>query len=89
MACANGVQNHCIVAFDAGTQSIRGAIIDLVGNVLDIVKTPIEPYFSVRPGWAEQDPHYFWTKFCDTSRRLSQSKHFKREARSAETPSHS
>ncbi len=70
-------KRECLVVFDAGTQSIRGAVIDVCGNVLDIVKTPIEPYFSARPGWAEQDPTYYWKKFCETSKRLSQSDCFK------------
>ena len=45
---------ECILAIDAGTQSIRAVLIDLKGNLIDIVKTPIEPYFSAHPGWAEQ-----------------------------------
>ncbi len=69
-----------VVAFDAGTQSIRGAVIDADGQFLDLVKTPVEPYFSEQPGWAELDPQYYWDKLCETSRRLSQGEHFQREA---------
>ena len=60
----------CILAIDAGTQSIRAILIDLKGNMLDIVKTPIEPYFSDNPGWAEQDPEYYWKTLCTTCKKL-------------------
>jgi sugar (pentulose or hexulose) kinase len=32
-----------ILVFDAGTQSIRAALIDLQGHIRRMVKTPIEP----------------------------------------------
>ena len=44
--------DELILVFDAGTQSIRAALIDLEGHVAQIVKTPITPYFSHQPGWA-------------------------------------
>lgn len=62
--------DNCILVFDAGTQSIRAALIDPEGNILHMVKTPIDPYFSKNPGWAEQDPEYFWKIFAETSREL-------------------
>jgi sugar (pentulose or hexulose) kinase len=72
--------NELFAAFDAGTQSIRGALVDVEGNVLDVVRTPIEPYFSDRPGWAEQDPEYYWRMFCETSNQLRLSEHFRPDA---------
>jgi len=65
----DGSQN-LILAVDAGTQSIRAALIDLSGNIVRIVKTPIQPYFSEYPCWAEQHPDYFWKIFCETTRQL-------------------
>ncbi len=65
---------ECILAIDAGTQSIRAVLIDLKGNLIDIVKTPIEPYFSAHPGWAEQHPEYYWKVLCETSRKLLRKK---------------
>ncbi len=62
--------NECILSIDAGTQSIRAVLFDLQGNVLDIIKTVIEPYFSENPGWAEQDPEYFWKSLCITCKKL-------------------
>ena len=38
-----------ILSVDAGTQSIRAALVDIEGNILHIVKTPIQPYFSEHP----------------------------------------
>lgn len=55
---------------DAGTQSIRASFIDIHGNIREIVKTPIEAYYSELPGYAEQDAEYLWKKLCDTSRAL-------------------
>ena len=76
----NDPQNDCFVAVDAGTQSIRAALIDVRGEVLAIAQTSIEPYFSAQPGWAEQDARYYWKKFCETTRRLSQTEPFRRDA---------
>ena len=42
--------DELILAIDCGTQSVRASLIDLSGNVLQIVKTEIEPYFSAGPG---------------------------------------
>ncbi len=61
-----------ILTIDAGTQSIRAAIIDLQGTILHIVKTPVEPYFSTEPGWAEQDPQYYWSNLTKTCKKLMQ-----------------
>lgn len=62
--------NELILSIDAGTQSIRAALVDLAGHIRHLVKTPIEPYFSQRPGWAEQDPEYYWRMLCQTCRKL-------------------
>ena len=59
-----------ILSIDAGTQSIRAALVDTNGNIQHIVKTPIQPYFSDHPGWAEQHPDYYWDVFCKTTGKL-------------------
>jgi len=59
-----------ILAIDAGTQSIRAALVDLTGQIHHLVKTPIEPYFSMQPGWAEQQPEYYWRTLCETCRKV-------------------
>ena len=65
-----GTNGDRILVFDAGTQSIRAALIDLSGNIDKIVRTSIEPYFSRQPGWAEQEPDYYWQTLAATSRKL-------------------
>jgi len=59
-----------ILTIDVGTQSIRAIIIDLKGKIVLYKKTLIEPYVSPKPGWAEQDPQYYWQKLCETCQAL-------------------
>ena len=80
MAKTKKKTDDCILTIDAGTQSIRAAIIDLKGEIHDIVKTPIEPYFSVKPGWAEQDPEYYWKILCETCSKLMATMSYEEEA---------
>lgn len=72
--------NECILSIDAGTQSIRTALIDTMGNILKIVKTEIEPYYSVNPGWAEQDPEYFWKNLKTTCKKMMSTLPVKKDA---------
>jgi len=62
--------DHYILSLDVGTQSIRAVIIDAEGNICDIAKTPIVPYITERPGWAEQAPEYWWQQLCATTTKL-------------------
>lgn len=59
-----------ILSIDVGTQSVRAVIIDLKGNIVDIEKILIEAYFSEQPGWAEQEPLYFWNKLTEACQKL-------------------
>jgi len=63
-------KEEIILAIDAGTQSIRAVLIDLTGTVLAIEKTEIEAYFSKKPGWAEQEPDYYWNTLAATCQKL-------------------
>lgn len=49
-----------LLAIDNGSQSIRALLFDLNGNLLFKSKIEIEAYFSEQPGWAEQNPEYYW-----------------------------
>lgn len=80
MTSAPSPDSERFVVFDTGTQSIRGALIDVDGNVLELVRTPIAPYVSARPGWAEQDPDYYWKQLCATGNELRRSEHFRPDA---------
>ncbi len=49
-----------LLSIDNGTQSVRALLFDTQGNLLAKGKVELDPYFSSQPGWAEQDPEYYW-----------------------------
>jgi len=59
-----------ILAIDNGTQSVRALIFDLRGNLVTKVRVPLISYVSPQPGWAEQDPAYYWRMFCQACQKL-------------------
>jgi len=59
-----------ILAIDNGTQSVRALIFDLQGNLIAKKRVPIQPYYSTKPGWAEQDPQVFWDGVCQACQGL-------------------
>jgi sugar (pentulose or hexulose) kinase len=69
-----------ILAIDCGTQSVRALVFDLHGNLIYKLRVPVEPYFSKRPGWAEQHPTYFWEKLCAACQQLWQKSSVAKEA---------
>ena len=61
-----------LLAIDQGTQSVRAMLFDPQGNLHHKAKIAIEPYVSPRPGWAEQDPEYYWQSLCAACQQLWQ-----------------
>lgn len=59
-----------ILAIDNGTQSVRALIFDLRGNLIAKNRVPIQPYYSKKPGWAEQDSTVFWNGVCEACQGL-------------------
>ena len=59
-----------LLAIDNGTQSLKALLFDLSGQLVDKQMVTFKPYFSRRPGWAEQDPEVFWRSLCRACQRL-------------------
>jgi sugar (pentulose or hexulose) kinase len=57
----------------------------LAGQIHHLVKTPIEPYFSVKPGWAEQQPEYYWRMLCETCRKVLDTSEYPKDCIAAVT----
>lgn len=59
-----------VLTIDCGTQSIRGLVFNQYGELLLKIKREIEPYFSLQPGWTEQDPDLYFNTMCDIIKEL-------------------
>jgi len=61
-----------ILTIDCGTQSLRALLFSSRGELLDKEQIKYDPYFSTKPGWAEQDPEIFWQSLCKCCMRLKE-----------------
>jgi sugar (pentulose or hexulose) kinase len=61
-----------LLAIDNGTQSVRALVFDPRGNLIARQRAVIQPYYSDRPGWAEQNPEVFWNALCAACQGLWQ-----------------
>lgn len=59
-----------VLAIDNGTQSVRALLFDFKGELVAKSKIELTPYYSNNPGWAEQDPEYFWQKLGEACQQL-------------------
>jgi sugar (pentulose or hexulose) kinase len=62
--------DEIILAIDCGTQSVRAVLIDLYGNILQMAKTEVEPYFSPEPGMAELNAESYKDTMFETLQKL-------------------
>lgn len=63
---------NTVLAIDFGTQSIRVAIVNEKGDILALIKNKYDQaYFSSKPGFAEQNPEYYWQKLVDSTKQLA------------------
>lgn len=60
----------CLLALDCGTQSVRALVFDLKGTLIAKSQVPLQPYFSLQPGFAEQYPDYFWNALAAACQNL-------------------
>jgi len=59
-----------VLTFDCGTQSIRALLVDKDGNIAAKEQKPFSPYYSVKPGYAEQKPSVYRNAMKEVSRRI-------------------
>lgn len=59
-----------ILSIDAGTQSVRAALVDEKGELHHLVKTTLPPYSSPKPGWAEIDPEAYFDALAGTVKKV-------------------
>jgi len=54
------MMSELALSIDCGTQSLRALLFDSEGHLLDGERVYYTPYYSLRPGWTEQDPDLYW-----------------------------
>ena len=59
-----------LLAIDVGTQSIRALLFTPDGELTAKHQIKITPYVSPEPGWAEQDPDYYWENLTRACKEL-------------------
>ena len=59
-----------VLAVDLGSQSVRAALFDARGRMLQLHRVRLEPGQEPQPGWLEQDPEYFWNTLCRATRAV-------------------
>ena len=60
-----------VLTIDFGTQSVRTALINKNGDIEGIVKKKYKPvYISSQPGYAEQDPDFYYEMLIDSLKEL-------------------
>lgn len=64
------VEQPLALSFDCGTQSTRAILFDKTGNIVGKAKIEFNPYYSLKPGWAEQRADIYFEKMCEASQAL-------------------
>lgn len=64
------MQQDVILTIDNGTQSVRALLFDVNGNLLAKSQHMITPYHAQHPGWAENDPEYYWESVAAACQKL-------------------
>lgn len=60
-----------ILTIDFGTQSVRAGLVNKKGEIVALEKIKYAPaYVSPKPGWAEQDPDYYFESLCKATNAL-------------------
>jgi len=66
------IDNPLILTFDCGTQSIRALLVDAKGNIVAKEQQTFSPYYSLKPGYAEQKPEVYEEALATVSNAIHQ-----------------
>ena len=59
------MENPLVLTIDFGTQSVRVVLVNKQGEIEALERVKYEPaYFSTKPGYAEQDPEFYFKHLC-------------------------
>lgn len=64
------MEQDLLLAIDNGTQSLKALVFDAEGRLQARKQIGFTPYYSERPGWAEQNPEVFWQTLCRACQEL-------------------
>ena len=65
------MEKPLVLTFDVGTQSARCLLVRSDGEFEDICQVKYdEPYYSRKPGWAEQRPDFYYDRICEAGRTI-------------------
>lgn len=66
------MEKDLVLSIDYGTQSVRVSIINKEGEFLAFEQEKYgEPYFSVKPGFCEQEPDFYYNCMIKAAKRLT------------------
>lgn len=61
-----------ILTIDFGTQSVRASLINKKGDIIALERVKYDPaYTSPVPGYAEQDPEFYFKSLCTCTKKLT------------------
>ena len=64
--------NPLVLTVDFGTQSVRVGLVNKIGEIVALEKVKYEPaYFSTKPGYAEQDPEFYFKNLCTCTNNIA------------------
>ncbi|HPE75791.1 MAG TPA: FGGY-family carbohydrate kinase [Draconibacterium sp.] len=66
------LKKNIVLAHDVGTSSVKSALIDSDGNIINQA-THSYPFYLPQPGWAEQEPLDYWNAVVTNTKELTAS----------------
>ena len=61
------VDEGYIMSIDIGTQSVRAIVFNADGEIIANERVISEPYYSLKPGWAEVKAESVWENVCSVT----------------------